>query len=152
MKTQHFSTALLTLMLCACSTINQVSPSMETTLPKVEPTSTDSPLTPTMEPVFKQDNAQTVLKFEFPFEPAPPGYLVDVKSNVFTANLMCVVENGEILNLDENSTDSQSLGFCDTSSMTLNILIPNQITVTVILGGFPLVNEVTKTPDLVTAQ
>jgi len=151
MKTQHFSTALLTLTLCACSAISQVSPSIETTLPTVEPTSTDRPLTPTMEPV-NQDGAQTVLKFEFPFEPAPPGYLVDVKSNVFTANLMCAVENGEILNLDDNSTNSQSLGFCDTSSMTLNILIPDQVTVTVILGGFPLVNEVTKTPDLVTAQ
>jgi hypothetical protein len=95
---------------------------------------------------------QTVLRFEFPFEPAPPGYLVDVKSDVFTANLMCALENGEILNLGESSSDSQSLGICDTSSMTLYIMIPDQVTVTVILGGFPVVDEVTKAPDQASAQ
>jgi hypothetical protein len=61
------------------------------------------------------------------------------------------VENGEILNLDD-SDDTKKWGECDTSSMTLNVLIPDQIIVTVILGGFPVVNEVTKAPDSVSEQ
>lgn len=89
----------------------------------------------------------TLIKIEFPFEPSPPGYLVNIKSDVFTANLMCAVENGEILNLDETSDSTQKWGTCDTSSMTLDVGIPDKMTVTIILGGFPIVDEVTKSPD-----
>jgi hypothetical protein len=164
MNPQRLIIALLAVILSACSAINQETLPTEISLPTIEPTSTNSPITPTLEPtiapsvtptsesVQNGDVAHTVLKFEFPFEPAPPGYLVNIKSNVFTANLMCAVENGEILNLDENADASQKLGICDTSSMTLDVLISDEITVTVILGGFPVVNEVTKTPDAVTEQ
>ncbi len=89
----------------------------------------------------------TLIKIEFPFEPSPPGYLVNIKSDVFTANLMCAVENGEILNLDETSDSTKKWGTCDTSSMTLDVGIPDKMTVTIILGGFPVVDEVTKSPD-----
>jgi hypothetical protein len=160
MNPQRLIITLLAVILSACSAINQEPLPTETPLPTIEPTSTNSLITPTLEPsvtptsepVQNEDVAHTVLKFEFPFEPAPPGYLVDIKSKVLTANLMCAVENGEILNLDENADASQKLGTCNTSSMTLDVLISDEITVTVVLGGFPVVNEVTKTPDSVTSQ
>lgn len=89
----------------------------------------------------------TMIRIEFPFEPSFPGYIVDIKSDVFTANLMCDLENGVVLNLDESSDSAKKWGTCDTSSMTLNIGIPDQMTVTAILGGFPVVNEITKSPE-----
>ena len=164
-KIQRFAILVLVLMFSACSPAKQEVPPTETTLLTIEPTSTNLPSTstptiePTISPTFTpttessqtNNNPQTVLKIKFPFEPAPPGYLVNIKSKVFTANLMCAVENGEILNLDD-SDDTKKWGECDTSSMTLNVLIPDQIIVTVILGGFPVVNEVTKTPDSVSEQ
>ncbi len=94
----------------------------------------------------------TLIKIEFPFEPSPPGYIVDIKSDVLTANLMCAVESGEILNLDESSDSSKKWGTCDTGSMTLDVGISSKMTVTVILGGFPVVNEVTKSPEQITGN
>ena len=89
----------------------------------------------------------TLIKITFPFEPSPPGYIVDIKSDVLTANLMCAVKSGEILNLDESSDSTKKWGTCDTNSMTLDVGISGKMTVTIILGGFPVVNEVTKSPD-----
>lgn len=146
---RHFTITLLAVTLFACSAMEQVPSPTEASLAAAEPTST---LEVTGEPAQNGDTPHTILRFEFPFEPAPPGYLVNIKSTVFTANLMCAVENGEILSLDENSDPSQKWGTCDTNSMTLDELIADEMTVTVILGGFPVVNEVTKTPDSVTEQ
>jgi hypothetical protein len=164
MHTRFVTIILLVVILTACSSATQSPLPRETLQPiiaapftKLPSTSTLEPKTtptpsPTTDPTIGGSNTSTILKFTFPFEPAPPGYLVDVKSKVFTANLMCDVENGEILNLDENSDDTKRWGQCDTSSMTLNVLIPDQMTVTVILGGFPLVDEVTKSPNEITEQ
>jgi hypothetical protein len=45
------------------------------------------------------------------------------------------------------------LNFSVQQSLFANVqLIPDQITVTIILGGFPVVNEVTKKPDSVSEQ
>lgn len=170
MKIQRFVILGLVLIFSACSPSKQEVPPTETIPPTIEPTSTNLPSTstPTVEPIVvptftptnelsQTDNTpQTVLKIKFPFEPAFPGYLVDIKSATLTANLMCGLEQGkttgEILDLNQSSNDSSTLGTCDTSSMTLNVLIPDQITITIILGGFPVVNEVTKTPDSVSEQ
>lgn len=170
MKIQRFAILVLVLLFSACSPAKQEIPPTEITPPTIVPTFTNLPPTstptiePTISPTFtptnepsQTDNApHTVLKIKFPFEPAFPGYLVDIKSATLTANLMCGLEQGkttgEILDLNQSSNDSSTLGTCDTSSMTLNVLIPDQITVTIILGGFPVVNEVTKTPDSVSEQ
>lgn len=101
-------------------------------------------------------DGHTILRFEFPFEPSFPGYLVEVKSKALTAILMCALQQGEttgeVMELNEDTSDPNVWGTCDTSSMTLNVLIADQITVTVILGGHALVDEVTKTPDTLTGQ
>ncbi len=170
MKTQRFAFLLLVLILSACSPTKQETPLIETLPPTIEPTSTNSPptatptsepttaptFTPTNEPLQNDDTPHTILKFKFPFEPGFPGYIVDIKSTVLTANLICSLEQGkttgEILDMNQNTNDTKTLGICDTSSMTLNVLIPDQITITVILGGFPVVNEVTKKPEAVTEQ
>jgi len=162
MHTRIVKTILIVLILSACSSTTQAQLPAETLQPATEPTFTEFPATSepkstsipssTTESTISGGMTGTVLKITFPFEPAPPGYLVNIRSKVFTANLMCDVENGEILNLDENSDDTKRWGQCDTSSMTLNVLIPDQMTVTVILGGFPLVDEVTKSPDEITEQ
>lgn len=166
MKSQRFAILLLVLMLSACSSTKQLPTPTETLPPTIEPTSTNLPttatptseptptitLTPTNEPLLNDSTPHTILKFKFPFEPGFPGYIVEIKSTVLTANLICALEQGkttgEILDMDQNTNDT--LGICDTSSMTLNVLIPDQITVTVILGGHPIIYEVTKTPEAVT--
>jgi hypothetical protein len=93
---------------------------------------------------------RTKFNFEFPFEPSSPGYIVDISSRPITANLMCALEPdktiGYIINLDKQATD-KSLGECDTKSMTLTVPIETDLTVTVILGGFPLIRESGKSPD-----
>ena len=165
-----FSIVLLAFVLFACSPPTQlpIITSTETLSPSLEPTSTKISATPTFEltstpsststsePSENAAVAHTILRIEFPFEPAFPGYLVDVKSTAFTANLMCALEQGhttgQVIEVTQNTNDIKYWGTCDTSSMTLDVLIPDQITVTVILGGFPMVNEVTKTPDSVTEQ
>jgi hypothetical protein len=170
MKIQRFAILVLVLIFSACSPAKQEVPPTETIPPTFPPTSTNLPststptieptisptFTPTNEPPQTDNTPHTILKIKFPFEPAFPGYLVDIKSTEFTASLMCALEQdkttGEILNLNQNSNDPSTLGMCDTSSMTLNVLIPDQITVTIILGGFPVVNEVTKKPDSVSEQ
>jgi hypothetical protein len=149
MNIQRFAIVLLAGTLLACASIKPVLPPPQTSLPVSEPTSTNS------DPM-KNSEGHTVLRFEFPFEPSSPGYLVDVKSTALTANLMCVLQQGEttgeVLELSEDTSDPRVWGTCDTSSMTLDVLIADQITVTVILGGHPLVDEVTKTPDALTEQ
>jgi hypothetical protein len=170
MKTQRLAILILVLMLSACSSTKQAPAPTETLPPTTEPTSTNLPatavptseptttptFTPTTEPLLNDGAPHTILKFKFPFEPGFPGYVVDIKSTVLTANLMCSLEQGkttgEILDLNQSANDTNTLGICDTSSMTLNVLIPDQITVTVILGGFPVVNEITKKPDTVSEQ
>lgn len=170
MKIQRFTILVLVLVFTACSSAKQEIPPTETVPPTIEPTSTNlsSTPTPTIEPTISStfaptnepsqtgNNPHTVLKIKFPFEPAFPGYLVEIKSAAFTANLMCALERekttGKIIDFNQDSNDTSTLGICDTSSMTLNVLIPDQITVTIILGGFPVVNEVTKTPDSVSEQ
>jgi len=94
----------------------------------------------------------TLIRIEFPFEPSFPGYIIDIKSDVFTANLICDLENGVVLNLDDSSDSAENWGTCDATSMTLDVGIPDQMTVTAILGGFPFINEVTKSPEKISGN
>lgn len=178
MTIKNWKICLITLMLLcsACMPEKQASIPTETLSPTIKPTFTYIPatstiestgtstpvVTPTLTPTSTEEalldnkTPHTVLKFKFPFEPGFPGYSVQIKSAGLTANLMCSLDpgktGGEILDLDEKTNASETLGSCDSSSMTLNILIPDQITVTVILGGFPVVNNVTQKPDAVSDQ
>ena len=93
--------------------------------------------------------AKTKINIEFPFEPGFPGYLVDVSSKSYTANLMCALSKdgkpGEVQDIDDKT--NRKLGVCDTKSMTLDMDLGDKITVTVILGGFPFIMKVTQSPS-----
>ncbi|MEP6895839.1 MAG: hypothetical protein ABI986_09560 [Chloroflexota bacterium] len=128
-------------------------------------TATDIPDTPiatyTPEPIStptlaNTDVTGTVLNIKFPFEPGFPGYLIDIKSKALTVNLMCILDQGkttgDAVDLNSSSAEMKKYGTCDTKSVTLETRIDDQVTVTIILGGFPVVNEVTKSPDRITDQ
>ncbi len=93
---------------------------------------------------------KTKLNFQFPFEPSFAGYVVDISSKTYTANLICSFSqdgsSGQVLDLDAKS-DAKPVGVCDRKSMTLDVGIKEKITVTVILGGFPFISEVSRTPS-----
>jgi hypothetical protein len=167
MNIRHGIIALMTVFLFACSSAAQESPIVENKESTASPTITRSPVTatsqpentatftPTITPAATLPNTEginkTVLKFEFPFEPTI-GYTVDITSETFTANLLCALggeSSGEVLDMNDNS---KKWGICDKSSMSLDIGISDQITVTVILGGIPFINEETKSPSQITEQ
>lgn len=91
---------------------------------------------------------QTIVRFQFPFEPSFPGYIIEIKSAKFTTDVICAIEQdkktGEVIGLTDSNV---KYGVCNTSSITLYQAIDGDMTVTVILGGFPIVNEVTKGPS-----
>lgn len=89
----------------------------------------------------------TVFRFTFPFEPSQ-GYLIEINSEPFSAEVMCALEEGETTGraVDLNDTD-WVYGVCDTASLTLDGILESEVTVTVILGGFPVVNGVTRGPS-----
>src|ERR1051325_5318830 len=78
---------------------------------------------------------KTRLNIQFPFEPSFPGYIVDIASKDYTADLACSLapdgSPGKILDLDAKD-GAEALGTCDTKSMTLDTGIKDEITVTVI--------------------
>src|SRR5687768_15793368 len=171
MNFRYIALIMLVLTLSACSSAAQKPLSTESPQPTVKPTFTQLPITFTPEPestpsftptidtpatetLVTGSVNQTVLNFKFPFEPTI-GYIVDIKSKALTTNLMCALggeSTGEVIEMSDNSTESKKWGNCDKSSMTLNISIPDQMTVTVILGGMPFINEETKSPSQITAE
>jgi len=128
----------------------------ETTTVTPKPSNT-SPPTITLT-LLVEKTPGTRLNFIFPFEPGFPGYIVQFKSNTLTVDLLCILNQdnnngrGEAVESSSNSNEWNVLGTCDTSSMTLYEIINEKITVTVILGGFPVVYDVTKLPDRITDQ
>lgn len=114
----------------------------------IEPTITSTPII--------EKEIGTRLNFTFPFEPSFPGYLVYIQSNTLSVELMCALDQdsnqGEAVELGTDADEWKVFGSCDTNSMTLDQSINEKITVTVILGGFPIINEATKLPDRITEQ
>ena len=169
---QDFRTLVVTLtigiFLISCSDQKQSTPPesfQPTRIAVPTETAIDIPATqtatytpePTITPILTNTDVKgTVLNIKFPFEPSFPGYLVDIKSKLLTVDLMCILEQGkttgDAIDLNSSSTETKKYGTCDTRSMTLEPRIDDSITVTVILGGFPVVNEITKSPDRITDQ
>lgn len=168
MNIRYTSITMIAIILFACSSATQEPILLESPQPAIKTTSTQLPITITPKPedtptflpatytptsnfIDTSKINKTVLNFEFPFEPTI-GYVVDLKSKELTTNLICALGgegNGDVLDMNNNS---KNWGTCDKDSMTLDIGIPDEITVTVILGGIPFINEETKLPSLISEE
>ena len=168
MNSRHTSIVVVAIILSACSSATQGPIVVESPQPTAKPTNTQLPMTftptpedtptpapatytPTTNPIDTSKINKTVLNFKFPFEPTI-GYTVDVKSKALTTNLICTLGGSSSGDVFDMNNDSKKWGTCDKGSMTLDIGIPDEITVTVVLGGMPFMNEETKSPSLITEE
>jgi hypothetical protein len=89
-----------------------------------------------------------------PFEPNWPGYTFRVRSKNFSSSLACFYENrtdkkGHVASLDDSQKIPDNWP-CDGRSFTLNVAIDGELTLFFVLGGFPMIPDVTKKPVRVT--
>ena len=98
---------------------------------------------------FDQCGEETIIRIRFPFKPSFPGYLVEVRNAAYSADLICALERGgqggQVLDLKADAKEN-GLGVCDSESMTLYRALEGDLTLRVILGGFPFIDNVTKQP------